>query len=166
MKKLCFFIFPKLGKAFGFAQLLFHVKHCSLCLLQECFPCCPVLQYPIFYHIFSYAAINGFLPKGLRLRYSGPVFDFPTARKYNNSGIPYPQNTTCQQRGHPASIPGFSYFSPKAPSAEKPAPQELTTVTTHCNKNHKYPPECPHTTFTRPANSWKGKSGQHLDMYA
>ncbi len=68
---------------------------------------------------------------------------------------------------YPTSILDFSYSAPKAPSAEKPAPQELTTVTTHCNKNHKYPPECPHTTFTRPVNSWEGKAaGQHLDMYA
>lgn len=63
---------------------------------------------------------------------------------------------------YPTSIPGFSYSSPKAPSAEKPAPQELTTVTTHCNKNHKHTPEYPHTTFTalqtagrvNPDNTW------------
>lgn len=62
-----------------------------------------------------------------------------------------------------------SYYTPMAsqssPAAGSQASEELTTITTHCNKNHKHTPECPHTTFTRPATAAEGK-GRHLDLYA
>lgn len=62
-----------------------------------------------------------------------------------------------------------SYHSPAAlqqsPVDEKQSSEELTTVTTHCNKNHKHTPECPHTTFTRPAGRVEGK-GEYVDVFA
>nr|WP_317378258.1 hypothetical protein [uncultured Faecalimonas sp.] len=62
-----------------------------------------------------------------------------------------------------------SYYAPMAsqsfPVADSKGQEELTTVTTHCNKNHKHTPECPHTTFIRPATAAEGK-GRYLDLYA
>lgn len=62
-----------------------------------------------------------------------------------------------------------SYYAPMAsqssPVAASKGQEELTTVTTHCSKNHKHTPECPHTTFTRPATVAEGK-GRYLDLYA
>lgn len=51
------------------------------------------------------------------------------------------------------------------PASEKGASEELTTVTTHCNKNHKHTPACPHTTSTRPAGGINGK-GKYIDVSA
>ena len=62
-----------------------------------------------------------------------------------------------------------SYYSPAAsqnsPVMSKQGTEELTTVTTHCNKNHKHTPACPHATSTRPASDVEGK-GRYLDLYA
>lgn len=70
---------------------------------------------------------------------------------------------------NPVSMSSQSYSSSVAlhqsPAMEKQGSEELTTVTTHCNKNHEHTPECPHTTFTRPASGAEGK-GQYVDVFA
>ena len=43
--------------------------------------------------------------------------------------------------------------------------EQITTVTTHCNKKHWHGPECPHTTVTRPAPK-QGQPGYLLDEKA
>lgn len=40
--------------------------------------------------------------------------------------------------------------------------KELTTVTTHCNKNHEHDRTCPHTVSTKPAPK-AGEPGYLLD---
>lgn len=40
--------------------------------------------------------------------------------------------------------------------------QEITTVTTHCNKRHQHDKSCPHTVSTRPAPK-VGEPGYLLD---
>lgn len=53
----------------------------------------------------------------------------------------------------------------QAPANGKQGAEELTTVTTHCDKNHKHTPACPHTTSTQPAGPAAG-SGWYIDVYA
>lgn len=60
---------------------------------------------------------------------------------------------------------GQSGYSPQFSAAGKQEAEELTTVTTHCNKNHQHTPACPHTTFTHPVGGIEGK-GQYLDVFA
>lgn len=57
--------------------------------------------------------------------------------------------------------PPVSQGSEKAPGNGG----QLTTVTTHCDKNHKHTKECPHTVTARPVEKAVGKGG-HLDVYA
>lgn len=53
------------------------------------------------------------------------------------------------------------YASPQA--AGKPqGNEELTTVTTKCDKEHAHDPSCPHTVFTRPAPK-AGENGYLFD---
>lgn len=53
--------------------------------------------------------------------------------------------------------------TPTADPGQKPqTAQEVTTVTTHCDKEHKHDRSCPHTVSTRPAPK-EGESGYYLD---
>lgn len=49
----------------------------------------------------------------------------------------------------------------QTPQSPQPA-EELTTVTTHCDKQHKHDQSCPHTVTTRPAPR-PGQSGYFID---
>ena len=62
-----------------------------------------------------------------------------------------------------AAVPAPEERSPEARPAEER--EEVTTVTTHCTKHHRHTPECPHTTFTRPAGEFENK-GRYLDVLA
>lgn len=62
---------------------------------------------------------------------------------------------------------------PEAQGAKKPGKdenEEITTITTHCNKKHKHDQSCPHTVSTRPAPRSSalpapgpGETGSQLD---
>ncbi len=52
-----------------------------------------------------------------------------------------------------------------APDGQKRGGEELTTVTTHCNKNHWHTPDCPHTVYTRPVDESR-RRGEYIDLYA
>ena len=43
--------------------------------------------------------------------------------------------------------------------------EELTTVTTHCGKNHRHTPDCPHTVYTRTVDEAQ-RRGEYIDLYA
>ena len=54
--------------------------------------------------------------------------------------------------------------------SQSPAPQErggeeLTTVTTHCDKDHWHTPACPHTVYTRTVDEAQ-RRGEYIDVYA
>lgn len=58
--------------------------------------------------------------------------------------------------------------APAAPARENPGAggtKELTTVTTHCDKNHRHTPACPHTVYTRTVDEAR-RRGEHIDLYA
>lgn len=59
--------------------------------------------------------------------------------------------------------------APKAGQALKadgaPTSEEITTVTTHCDKEHKHDRSCPHTVSTRPAPQ-QGEPGYNFDARA
>ena len=66
------------------------------------------------------------------------------------------------------SISAVGAAQPSAPqrAGQQPEPtEELTTVTTHCNKKHLHDPSCPHTVTTRPAPK-AGEPGRLLDQRA
>ena len=51
------------------------------------------------------------------------------------------------------------------PSASKDGRSgELTTVTTHCDKDHWHTPACPHTVYTRPVEETQ-RRGEYIDLY-
>ena len=65
---------------------------------------------------------------------------------------------------------GYSDYSPVQSTPSQPpvrekdeGGQELTTVTTHCNKHHQHDQSCPHSTYTRPAPK-AGEIGSIIDM--
>ena len=43
--------------------------------------------------------------------------------------------------------------------------KELTTVTTHCDKDHWHTPDCPHTVYTRTVDEAQ-RRGEYIDIYA
>ena len=43
--------------------------------------------------------------------------------------------------------------------------KELTTVTTHCDKDHWHTPACPHTVYTRTVDEAQ-RRGEYIDLYA
>lgn len=58
---------------------------------------------------------------------------------------------------------GSSAPIPTGNQAQQPQKaQEVTTVTTHCDKKHNHDRSCPHTVSTRPAPK-AGESGYYLD---
>ena len=63
--------------------------------------------------------------------------------------------------GCPAALGG------KAPAADnqKSGGKELTTVTTHCDKDHWHTPDCPHTVYTRTVDEAQ-RRGEYIDLYA
>ena len=42
--------------------------------------------------------------------------------------------------------------------------KELTTVTTHCDKDHWHTPACPHSVYTRTVDEAQ-RRGEYIDMY-
>lgn len=63
-------------------------------------------------------------------------------------------------------ISGSPAQRPDGPAGPKSAQdREITTVTTHCNKDHEHTPSCPHTTSTRPAPQM-GEPGYLMDEMA
>ncbi|MDE6589218.1 MAG: hypothetical protein K2K53_02490 [Oscillospiraceae bacterium] len=48
---------------------------------------------------------------------------------------------------------------------QKHGGEELTTITTHCDKDHWHTPSCPHTTYTRPVDEAQ-RRGEYIDLYA
>ena len=48
---------------------------------------------------------------------------------------------------------------------QKRGGEELTTVTTHCGKDHRHTPACPHTVYTRPVDETQ-RRGKYIDLYA
>ena len=58
-------------------------------------------------------------------------------------------------------------FGGKAPAlgGQKRGGEELTTVTTHCDKDHWHTPACPHTVYTRPVDEAQ-RRGEYIDLYA
>lgn len=66
--------------------------------------------------------------------------------------------------GSPAQRPDGPSCAPKSAQDKNPA-TEITTVTTHCDKEHKHTPSCPHTVSTRPAPQM-GEPGYLMDEMA
>ena len=62
---------------------------------------------------------------------------------------------------YPASLGG----GVQPPAPQGPKGEELTTVTTHCDKDHWHTPACPHTVYTRPVEEAR-RRGEYIDMYA
>lgn len=65
--------------------------------------------------------------------------------------------------------PYSPYPSSPGGGAKPPAPsehsgKELTTVTTHCDKDHRHTPACPHTVYTRSVEEAQ-RRGEYIDMY-
>ncbi len=54
---------------------------------------------------------------------------------------------------------------PQMAQPEKDSGRTLTTVTTHCDKDHWHTRACPHTVVTRKADNVPGL-GENLDVYA
>ena len=48
---------------------------------------------------------------------------------------------------------------------QKGGKKELTTVTTHCDKNHWHTPACPHSVYTRTVDEAR-RRGEYIDLYA
>jgi len=61
--------------------------------------------------------------------------------------------------------PAASGSRAPALDGQKRGVEELTTVTTHCNKNHWHTPDCPHTVYTRPVDESQ-RRGEYIDLYA
>ena len=55
----------------------------------------------------------------------------------------------------------------KAPGldGQKRGSEELTTVTTHCDKDHWHTPSCPHSVYTRTVDEAQ-RRGEYIDLYA
>ncbi len=59
---------------------------------------------------------------------------------------------------YPAALGGRSL-------AQDGGTKELTTVTTHCDKDHWHTPDCPHTVYTRTVDEAQ-RWGEYIDLYA
>lgn len=62
-----------------------------------------------------------------------------------------------------------TYPVPHGGGAQPSAPKEnggreLTTVTTHCDKDHWHTPACPHSVFTRSVEEAR-RRGEYIDLY-
>ena len=61
---------------------------------------------------------------------------------------------------YPAALGGRAPVQDEPKGGEK----ELTTVTTHCDKNHRHTPACPHTVYTRTVDEAQ-RRGEYIDLY-
>ena len=61
---------------------------------------------------------------------------------------------------YPAAFGGAQPATPQHRGGE-----ELTTVTTHCDKEHWHTPACPHTVYTRTVDEAQ-RRGEYIDVYA
>ena len=67
--------------------------------------------------------------------------------------------------GLTGAYPAASGGGVPALDGQKRGGEELTTVTTHCDKNHWHTPDCPHTVYTRPVDEAQ-RRGEYIDLYA
>lgn len=62
---------------------------------------------------------------------------------------------------YPAALGGSGPVQGEPKGGKK----ELTTVTTHCDKNHWHTPACPHSVYTRTVDEAQ-RRGEYIDLYA